>query len=1165
MTQDITATSKQTRNLNIQTTDPQQNSSIRASAGTGKTYLLVSRLLRLMLLGAEPSSLLAITFTRKAAAEMQQRLHQRMLSWLKADNEDLACQLELLGIDPHTITHTNMLHQARQLYEQVLRNDQLIRITTFHAFCQDILRRFPLEADVPPGFDLLQDTGLMAERAWNSIWYDATTNPDTAPAQALEYLLQSCGSIDTCRRSLFDFLHHRSDWWSFTRHVAPELAVDWASNHLSQQLDIKATQNPAQEFFSAECLNQLQSYNDLLCLHVNQINLKLSALIKSICFSLDQKQAQHDILLRNIELLFYTQTGGIRKTSASNARAKAMGVQGQLRFLDLHESLKSAFDQAIDAQQRLESLKLSTAWYQAGQHLTRHYQQLKQEQRLLDFTDLEWRACCLLNDGQHSHWIQYKLDQRIDHILIDEFQDTNPTQWQLLLPLLQELAANGGHGNSDRQQSIFIVGDEKQSIYRFRRADPRLFDTATHWLTENTGASSLPLSTSWRSSQAIIDCVNRVFSQSKLAKYLPSFTLHQTHRHDLAGRAELLPLVRTTDDSSSADIIETGEPAFRNPLLTPRIIKTNDQHLYEGRMIASHIRSLLGKQPDLAFRDIMILVRQRTHLHDYEQALRETGIPYTGNGKKTLLDTLEIQDMVALLQTLTSPGNNLALAQTLRSPIFACSNEELALVASYCREKNADNQHIASDWITALYRINNHSVDTLSENSPLARATKHLSNWRTLAQTLPVHDLLDRIYTEANIENRYQAAFPPHLRQRVKTNLLRFAEIALEIDSGRYPSLPAFLDKLNQLQQYSPDNIAQTNAVGETDTSNAVRVLTIHAAKGLEAAAVYLIDSGYKRPQPRAWQTLIDWPSDCASPQNFTLTSRSKTLDSWSRKRLENEAEENLREDCNLLYVALTRARQYLFISGCAHQGDGQGWYQHIAAAFPDSIDANNEQRVLTTVHFPGNQIRVDIPGNNTAQHHSQIFPELSRGMAVPVSRAIISPSDTNNTRYAELESLDEDVTRIRGIIIHRLLEVFSTTATTNLPQAFEQVRFEFLLQTSNDIFDDCVTEVNNLVNSQSLQQYFNPEQGKQTLNEVPISYEDSGQNIHGVIDRLIIDDSSITLIDYKSGCSPSDNIVETFRQQLMLYANGIKIIWPDKVLHTILIFTATATAIKVD
>jgi len=370
------------------------------------------------------------------------------------------------------------------------------------------------------------------------------------------------------------------------------------------------------------------------------------------------------------------------------------------------------------------------------------------------------------------------MDQRIDHLLVDEFQDTNPTQWRLLLPLLEELAA----GESERQRSVFIVGDAKQSIYGFRRADASLFTYAREWMQKNIQARTIPLSMSWRSAPAVMDFVNNVFAEGELHQRLADFDQHTTHHKQLWGRVELLPLFKQAEKSKEKE--DEKALTLRNPLLEPRELPTNRLYEDEARTITEKIVKLVeqqtpiednGKHRPAQYGDIMLLLRNRTHIASYEHALQAAGIPYQGSERGTLLESIEIQDMLALLDTLIAPYNNLSLARVLRCPLFACSEQDLAWLADRVRRK-------PQNWFSCLRESDENGEDDNSLSSNLQLARKMLLRWHEQAGQIPVHDLLDRIYSEADVLNRFQQAFQTHLQGRVTANRMRLIERALEIE-----------------------------------------------------------------------------------------------------------------------------------------------------------------------------------------------------------------------------------------------------------------------------------------------------------------------------------------------------------------------------------------------
>lgn len=1129
-------------NRTLEAASPLHNAVVTASAGTGKTWLLVTRIIRLLLHGARPDGILAVTFTRKAASEMQTRLNERLRALVDPDDGALDAEMRTLGIEPDPA----LRGRARRLYETLLFRERPVRITTFHALCHDILRRFPLEADVAPGFDLLEATGALQDAAWDALFAEATAQPDGPLAQALETLFDRCASLHVTRQALNAFLHHRSDWWAYTEGAAEP--VRHAETVLADLLAIEPGMDYTAAFFTSGTRDELQRYARRLRQHATQTHVGHADLID--CALEENRPAEQRFSAVKEALL--TQEGEPRRRKASNAQAKAMGQEGQSEFLALHASLCQAVLQTCDYQARCATFALSRAWYRAGARYVEHFQRLKLEQRCLDFMDLEWKAYRLLNHADNALWVQYKLDQRIDHLLIDEFQDTNPTQWRLVLPLLQELAAGG----TERARSVFLVGDDKQSIYRFRRADPRLLHSAGNWLRAHLGARAYTLDASRRSAPAVIDLVNRVFSNPPLGDLLPSFQIHDTHRTDLWGRVELLPLIEP-----AADAGERAAPqALRNPLQTPRPSEENRRHYLEGQAIARRIRALIDQRtllgPDgaavpLDYNGIVILLRRRTHAQAYEQALREAGIPFLGADRGTLLESLEVRDLEALLEILITPYDNLALAQVLRSPLFAVSDSDLMRLAAIGG---------SGSWMERLQRL----AAELPADAPLAHAWRTLTRWRSLAGHVPVHDLLDRIYSEADVRGRYQTAFPPALRPRVQAHLTRFIELALEVDSGRYPSLVHFLSRLRELRAYEQQGPGETPAADGASEAR-VRLMTIHAAKGLEAPVVFLADAAATPAGPtQAFQALIDWPADAGRPASFLLAGRKSDLDSVSRRWLEVQERAEAREEANLLYVALTRAKQVLIVSGCAPaRGSNLGGYGLIAAAAQGGMVLQPDGVWLLESGRPPPP-PTERPVQSTAPGPTP-DPRLSQPLPAARDACEIAPSETADDD--ETHAGGDPQGRRRGIAIHRMLELLSAQRAQERDGLLRQVAGEFALDPDDAELAQWWQEALRVVNDPALVALFDPAHYDAAYNEVPISYRQGSRLVHGVIDRLVLREDTVTLIDYKTHRrADPDNLAplaEPYREQLRLYAQGVRALWPGRRVRPVLLFTVCARAVE--
>jgi len=1144
--------------MSLQAANPNINATVTASAGSGKTYMLVTRILRLLLEDTPPGSILALTFTRKAAAEMQQRLSERLYQLATVDDAQLVTLLDELDLDG------SYRLKARALYESHQYCDYPVRTLTFHSFCQDLLARFPLEADVPPNFDLLESADLLIQQARDALFNDATLDMQGELASHLQQLSNRCGGLFNLDKVLNNFLQHRSDWWAFTDKTESANKINFASQHLATSLNFDANADPLENFFNDRLIQRILEFSKLLGQAAGKKNLAFADRLANGLV----ESPKDDKSFQLVRSCFLTQKNTPLARKDSAALRKKLGDVDADRFLESHEIISHKILDTLDQLNKQQCWQLNHHWFYCGEKFIEHYQTLKTQQRLLDFTDLEWRSFKLLQDSENALWIQYKLDQQIQHLLIDEFQDTNPTQWQLILPLLEEMAA----AESEHRRSVFLVGDEKQSIYSFRRAKPELQQQASDWLHQNLNAKAFPLNKSWRSSPAIINTVNAVFSQDEFLINLPTFIEHETHHKNLAGKVEALPLWRISDAPQTEQAVYC-----RNPLKEPRA-ETGGLHQQEARQIAAHIKQLVENktaveennvQRPLNYNDIFILLRKRAHVADYERALRDAGIAYLGTNRGTFLSCLEIQDMQALIDTLLTPFNNLALAQVLKSPLFSASDDDLQLLAS---------AKLSGHWFERLELIS----AELDEAHPLHRAWYYLNEWRTLADKIPVHDLLDKIFSQSDCLERYKRSTPEPLQARVQANLTLFLEMALDLDSGRYPSLMHFLFYLRSLKNTPSD--APDEAPMETREPR-VRIMTIHASKGLEAPVVYLADTINVAKDRSSLSALIDWPVEDKQPAHFQLVPPAKFQDSATKALTLKQKQAQQKEDANLLYVAITRARQYLFISGCQpDRGPFTNWYQPVFNAL-QTLTGNAEDTLLS--YTSGEQLICDKDSSETLQNAKSentldIDIRLTEKITNPTKPpSIIAPSYSKdrtqstltNTRTLATNENVSQTAQLRGIVIHRFLELLCQNEIllnekSSDDALLQQITFEMQLENNNELQSWLSIALKNYQHA-SLQGIFKPQNAQQIYNECPLQYNRGGNLVYGIIDRLIVSQNKITLVDYKTHPQATkDNLPEIaagYQQQMQLYGDGIKALWPDRNIEAFLLFTECTELYSVD
>ena len=1074
---------------------PARSAVVEACAGSGKTWLLVSRMLRLLLAGAAPSELLAITFTRKAAQEMTDRLHEWLRVLALADDATVREFLRARAVPDTEIDA--ILPRARGLLEAVLTAQPGPTVTTFHGWFLDLLKRAPLEAGLPWGAPLLErESQLLSEvrdRQFNR-WAAA---PDTAEGAALLALLADIGEHNL-RSLLKHFVQARAEWWAYTDGAADP--VSHALEQLRPLLHADLDSDPVSAFWADESM----------AARVKRVGLALEKGSKS-------EQARAPEIRRSLDLppddahaalMKHLMTAGKRrKKQATRELEKALGVDFDTYLRDL-DTLETALETLTAIQTDIRIWVLNRHGLLLGHALIAAYQEAKSQQGVIDFADAEWQACRLLASEEHAPALALKLDARYRHLLLDEFQDTNPLQWQALSTWLLE-----AHG-ADNGMTVFMVGDPKQAIYRFRRGEARVFDAAADFLAAHFDATRFSTDMTRRLAPSVVAAINPVFAD------VAGFAAHTyaPENADRPGALRSLPVQAEKTEAAMADgLLHTVAPVhyaasghvwgpLRNPLTTPQP-EVDDRAVHEeARQFAQVLRDeVLGRwgvmdggSPRAARPgDVMALVRKRTHLHLYERELETARIPFITSRRGGLLHALEARDVVALLETLLLPHADLKLAHVLKSPVFGCSDEDLLRVFA---PQPPDETR---GWERLATLI--HQPDC---PPTLARAASLLSRWRAHCGTLPVHDLLDRIYFEGDLEARYADAVPEAMRPQVAANLRAFMQLALTQDAGRYPTLAGFIRELASLVD---DADAAPGEGLAADGENAVRLLTIHGAKGLEAPIVWLL-GGSDHQKGTSYAVLAPWPPEAPRPVHFSLFGRQEERGACREAWFEDEAGLAQRESDNLLYVALTRAEQALIVSGDAEKN---AWLQRVDAAWqnlglpadlpPTTARAVDRLLPPPPIDAPAIGQRVGTPVTNPAAASGELFHACLEHQAPPGT-----PRD-----------LTALATRLG---LENRLDAIESAARTLLAQPH-------------------------------LTSFFDPAQYRRAYNELALL---DGHGRLQRLDRVVERDDSVWLIDYKTGddsLTLSDaELAERHRTQLAGYRTLLAALYPGKPLHTALL-----------
>ncbi|WP_310448076.1 UvrD-helicase domain-containing protein [Thiobacillus sp.] len=1075
--------------LNIaEALSPAHSAVVEACAGSGKTWLLVSRMIRLLLTGAPPSELLAITFTRKAAQEMTDRLHEWLRLLALADDATVRDFLRQRAVPDDEIEA--LLPRARGLLETVLTAQPGPTVTTFHGWFLDLLKRAPMEFGVPWGAPLLERPSQLESEVRDRLLAQCAASPESPNGVALLALLDAIGEHNL-QALLKHFLQARAEWWAYTAGQPDPVA--YALDQLRPGLHADLESDPVAAFWADEAM---------------------AARVKRVGFALEKggksereraPEIQRSLALdpdaAHAALMKYLMTDGKRrKKQATKELEKALGAELDTYLRDL-DTLESALETITAIQTDIRIWNLNRHGLLLGHALLAAYQDAKSQQGVIDFADAEWQACRLLQSEEHAPGLALKLDARYRHLLLDEFQDTNPLQWQALSTWLT--AAR----EADSDMTVFMVGDPKQAIYRFRRGEARVFTAAAEFLHAHFDAPLFSTTMTRRLSPAVVRALNPVFAE--VGGFAPHS--HAPENESRPGALRCLPIsVEKTEAPTTS--------ALRNPLTTP-LEEAADRavHVEAARFAAVLRDDILGrwgvtdKQGTRPTRpgDVMALVKKRTHLALYERELNKAGIPFITSRRGGLLHALEAQDLIALLETLLLPHAELKLAHALKSPLFGCSDDDLLRLFGM-QVSGVQAGDDSRGW-ARLVRLS-----TDADCPPtLARAAQLLDGWRAQLGALPVHDLLDRIYYEGDLEARYAAAAPAAMRPQIAANLRAFMQLALTQGAGRYPTLAGFIRELASLID---DSDAAPGEGLAADGANAVRLLTIHGSKGLEAPIVWLL-GGSDHARGDSYAVLAPWPPTAAQPEHFSLFGKLDERGAWREHWFSDEAALAQRESDNLLYVALTRAEQGLIVSGDAAKN---AWLQRVDAAWQDMALPPDLPPAAASVPPPQ-------PASLSRMHAPAVGQRLAPVAANPVAAS--------------------------GELFHACLEVHAPPGVTGLngtPRDLPALAQRLKLATA---LAEIESAARALLAKPHLARFFDPAQYRRAHNELTL-LDAVGRTQR--LDRVVEFDDAVWLIDYKTGaddCSASETLlIERHRPQLAGYQMLLTALYPERPIHAALL-----------
>ncbi len=1127
-----------------------------ASAGSGKTTVLINRMLRLMLPSAErpaspPENILALTFTKAGAGEMALRLNKKLRRWAITTEEKLQEELEtLLGQAPSE----DQCAAARALFAQSVDLPGGMNIMTIHSFCQSVLGRFPLEAGLTPGFQALEETGAAKLFDQALIQTVEQSLKDRAAPEGKAFLsLTRLYGEEKIRAALRSVIQERRQ---FDLSLQKYFGVDGYYTSLCGALDIQPGKMPEDlirdfvQGFDAAVPDLKQAAGALAKGSAKTDQPRAHVIDQMLQASFEERIS----LFENYKQSFLKKDGDPRKTLATKKIYEAAPEIEEI--LNAQADMLYTLDQACKAAAFATSTRDMICFAQA---VLNRYTDLKQERGALDFDDMILKTLELL-DGKNlpgspkeaSAWVMYKLDQGVDHILLDEAQDTNPEQWDILRALCRELLSGEG-SREDITRTLFVVGDSKQSIFSFQRAAPEKFTEMEDWFAQKAGEARqnferVPMQISFRSAPSILKAVDAVFAQEHVRKGLGrDVQAHLSYHHRRTGCVELWPIFKPQKDETQKDfwappVLETSAQDPQASLCAYVTGQIKDW------MEQKDVLSCTGKpvQPG----DIMILVRTRTALVDkLVRALKLENIPVSGVDRLVVTDDIGVQDLMAAARFALQPGDDLSLAELLKSPLIGWDDDRLYKFA-YGRDgtlydalKNAD-QHI-TDYL-----------DTLIEQG------RSLSPYDFFAQILDASCPADPVSGRRAIHARLgMESFDP---------LDEFLSLALEHMREGDGGLQGFLNTQSTAQSEIKRQLEEAGG--------AVRIMTVHAAKGLEAPIVILPDT-LRSSASRKSDAML-WPDRSAAPMPVfwgTSSDMPEKAQNWKARAQELQDEEYRR----LLYVAMTRAEERLYICGAQGAKDPlpESWYHYIESglqAMPeaetavfktggemirlynsDTQDLSKEKKEKETVQKRTAEKLPDWVLKSKAPPEPSPPRPLIPSRPAEVDQSVLSPVGADPAGQKKRFQ--------RGNIIHKLLQLLP-----DIEEGKREKRAAHWLSgpqhdLSKEDQKEILKEVIAVLNHPDFAPVFTPG----SLAEVPVTgLLDDKTLISGQIDRLVVTEDQVFIIDYKTNRPPPSDpkdVPALYKNQMEAYSRALEKIYPDKKIRRALLWTYGPCLMEID
>ena len=1128
---------------------------VSASAGSGKTTILVKRILTLMLSGVDVKKIVCITYTKNGANEMKERIYKKLSSWLYISDEELKEDLKKNCENTMEITE-ELLQRARTMFINLIDNSDELKIFTIHSFCQQILNKFPLEAGIQPNFEIVEgeEQKELFRRAMEEF---LLKSENIKYLTILDYISPKDFETVISQKS-YDF---NDD--IFTNIFEIFFQNGFNLDTIIQQLSDKTTVNMLA--VGEELLNEIFKIKEAyLKMFVNKAETVGNNIYKNVS---SEKLAENSYRYKNLEKLKNWLYGENSNNKINNIKDYLMIFlttdyeTKQIKpktprggCLDMDEA-QNCYD-FYQNYYNLESLYASMLFVAILTKIRQYYIRLKRDKILLDYEDLISITNNLLKTKESADWVRYKLDSTIEHILLDEAQDTLPTQWEIIRVLLEEFFS--GETANESKRTLFVVGDEKQSIFGFQGANPALFkdnfNYYKNWLNgENGELQKIQLQYSFRSCQNIIAFVNEIFKDKEnLTKITTEPTVKHMAYRQQKGYIELWDLIDVEEDKQEEIEDINWEPRYKQ-------IEKDTKEKILADYIAEKIKSFFDENKTIKvkdnekpravkYSDIMLLLTKRDDklLSYLIKKLNSYKIPNSGFDKFNLFENIFIKDLISLLNFVVFPQDDFNLATLIKSPILNLTEEDLKKICELKNEKQLSIFEILKDYNIEKY------------------------------------DFLNYILEFSKNQNSYDFFIYCLEQTDIKKNIIKRAGEEFEI------ILADFLTFVKQFTNSSGSNLVQLLSfiknneyslkkdLTNSESLNQVRITTKHSSKGSEAPIVFILDAQQGSMDEK---TVFNFKMDNGTEVPLVLKTKTE-LTTNIKNIINNKLEE---ESYRLFYVAITRSCNELYIcalnKGKAKTTDKDGEEK--------AKDENNFYHISKQALLNLGAVEKQFDFNKNLKKYC--FGEIEETAVKNIQQSNIKEYKEYNENYFKLQDLSNEETMeiqspsqfynhsdrdfnfknmndniLLGNATHKLLEI--------LPNVEENKREEvanlYFQNVFNDVKEVKKQEIKNnvfkILNDSNYKQFFSSSNSKA---EVPVVGIYEGKTMSGQIDRLIEFEDKVVIIDYKNTFKDYNNrqdIPQKYIQQLQIYKTLLQKEYKNKPIECYILLTKFVKLIRV-